>query len=103
MKNIIIIIVLAAAGFFAYQQFFAADSFEDQVADELHKQMSMFDKSKIRTCAKVQSAGLSEHEKALLLESIRSEGKQTMSLDEAMQQMEKSMQFFNDMMNCMNG
>lgn len=101
MKNILIIAVLAVAGYFAYD-YFTADSFVKQVTNELHEQAPMLDKGRLRSCVKSNAAKLSDREKEAFMRSLGSNSQSSTNIEEMVTQMEASMLFFGEVMECVN-
>lgn len=102
MKNLIVIILVAVIGFGLYKQFFDK-GVADQVADELHASMPMIDKGVLKSCAEEAMLGLSDSQKAELAESLSNGGKiKKTNMTEAMEQMQHSMNFMGELMECVN-
>lgn len=99
MKNLMILLVLAAVAFGVYKKYFEKN-IPNMVAEQMHKEVPMLDKSVIKSCASDAASKLTESEKQVILQGLENGGKVQYKGTDAPQKMQKSMAFYVDVMNC---
>lgn len=102
MKYLLIIVVLAVGGYFAYQEFFNNDM-SDEITDVLMKDIDGVPRSTVKTCVAIELSGMSDSEQKTIQSMLANQDQSThnySSMDNAMADLEKSLNFFNPVMQC---